>query len=96
MQAVDRGGLGLWEIFLQNIDEEDKDFVITGDFNCNLLSTENNNQHTNKLIELINEYQLQQIITSPTRITPRTKALLDIIITKIGDTKTIDSGVIYL
>ncbi|CAB3988693.1 Hypothetical predicted protein, partial [Paramuricea clavata] len=34
----------------KNIDEEDKDFVITGDFNCNFLSTENNNQHTNKLI----------------------------------------------
>ena len=26
-----------FEIFLQNIDEEDKDFVITGDFNCNFL-----------------------------------------------------------
>ncbi len=42
------------------------------------------------------EYQLQQLITSPTRITPRTKTLLDIIITKIGDTKIIDSGVIHL
>ena len=85
-----------FENFLQNIDEEDKNFVITGDFNCNFLSTENNNQHTNKLIELINEYQLQQLITSPTRITPRTKTLLDIIITKIGDTKIIESGVIHL
>ena len=85
-----------FENFLQNIDEEDKNFVITGDFNCNFLSTENNNQHTNKLIELINEYQLQQLITNPTRITPRTKTLLDIIITKIGDTKIIESGVIHL
>ncbi len=49
------------------------------------------------MIELINEYQLQQLITSPTRITPRTKTSLDIIIiTKIGDTKIIDSGVIHL
>ena len=48
------------------------------------------------MIELINEYQLQQLITSPTTITPRTKTLLDIIITKIGDTKIIESGVIHL
>ena len=41
-------------------------------------------------------YQLKQHITTPTRITNDTQSLIDIIITKIDDTKTIDSGVICL
>ena len=41
-------------------------------------------------------YQLKQHITTPTRITNDTQSLIDIIITKIDDTKTIDSGVIHL
>lgn len=81
--------------FLRKADDEDKDTVITGDFNCNFLASEYN-EHTNKLNDLITEYQLQQIIKNPTWITPTTKTLLDIIITKIDDTEIIDSGIIHL
>ena len=59
------------------------------------MATENND-HTIKLDDLITEYQPQQNIKDPTRITPTTKTLLDIILTKIDDTKVIGSEVIHL
>ena len=31
-----------FEIFLQNIEHQNKDIILTGDLNCNLLSTETN------------------------------------------------------
>ena len=78
-----------FETFLQKTEHENKDIIFTGDLNCNLLSTETN-RTTDKLQELIHNYQLKQHITTPTRITSDTQSLIDIIITKIGDTKTID------
>ncbi len=58
--------------FLRKADDENKDIVITGDFNCNFLATEYN-EHTAKLDNLLTEYQLQQNIKDPTRITPTSK-----------------------
>ncbi len=87
--------LDFFNDFLRKADDENKDIVITGDFNCNFLATEYN-EHTAKLDNLLTEYQLQQNIKDPTRITPTSKTLLDIIITKMDDTKTIDSGVLHL
>ena len=46
--------------------------------------------------DLIDIYQLQQHIDKPSRITNCSQTLLDIILTKIDDTKTVDSGVIEL
>jgi hypothetical protein len=87
--------LTLFEKFLQNADNERKALIITGDFNCDPLSPVNN-VHKSKLIDLLYEFQLQQLIKNPTRITATSKTLLDIIITKIDDTKSIDLGVIHL
>jgi hypothetical protein len=56
----------------------------------------NPTHHTKRLSDLINEFQLKQHITSPTRITPSSKTLIDIIMTKASDTKIIDSEVIHL
>ena len=42
----------------------------------------NPTHHTKRLSDLINEFQLKQHITSPTRITPSSKTLIDIIMTK--------------
>ena len=49
-----------------------------------------------KLYDLITEYQLRPNIKDPTRITPTTKTLLDIILTEMDDTKVIGSGIIHL
>ena len=84
-----------FENFLHLAENENIDLIITGDLNCNLLATKSNS-HTKKLTDLLDIYQLQQHIKTPTRTTPDTKTLIDLIITKIEDTKVIDSGVIEL
>jgi hypothetical protein len=84
-----------FEKLLQEISDKNVDLVITGDLNCDMIAT-NPTHHTKKLSDLINEYQLKQHIKSPTRITPTTKTLIDVIITKASDIKIIDSGVIHL
>jgi hypothetical protein len=83
-----------FENFLQKADDENKE-LITGDLNCNLLATEKNT-HIKKLNDLMDVYQLQQHIQCPTRVTITTKTLLDLILTKIDDTKTVNAGVIHL
>ena len=45
---------------------------------------------------MIDVYQLQQQIQSPTRITNTTASLLDVILTYSGDDKILDTGVIHL
>ena len=84
-----------FEIFLRKAEQENKDIIITGDLNCNLFSAEENTQ-TNKLKNLMHMYQLSQHITTPTRITSNSQSLIDIILTKVDDTKTSDSGVIHV
>ena len=46
-----------FEIFLQNIEHENKDVILTGDLNCNLLSTETNRK-IEKFQDLMRNYQL--------------------------------------
>ena len=84
-----------FETFLNNAEKENKELVITGDFNCDLFKSEANS-NIRQLRDLIDLYQLHQHIDQPTRITDLTQTLLDIIITKIDDPKTIESGVIEL
>ncbi len=60
-----------------------------------LKGTEGNNQ-TKKLKDLMKIYQLRQDITAPTRITTDTQSLIDIILTKVDDTKTCDSWVVHV
>ncbi len=58
-----------FETFLKNINEN-KEIVITGDFNCNMLNNQsNNNANTRTLLDLIDIYQLRQHINMPTTTT---------------------------
>ena len=84
-----------FEIFLHKAEQENKDLIVTGDLNCNLLLAEGNIQ-TKKLKDLMQIYQLRQHITTPTRITTDTQSLIDIILTKVDDTKTCNSGVVHV
>ena len=71
--------------------------MITGDFNCDFLKTvDHNNNNLKRVRDLIDIYQLQQHIETPTRITSSTETLLDIVITRSDDNKTSDSGVIEM
>ena len=49
------------------------DTIITGDFNYNMLSSENN-----KIKKMINQYNLKQLITEPTHLTENSSTLIDL------------------
>ena len=53
-----------FENFLELLEDENKEIIITGDLNCNLLE-QNKNLPTSKLLDLVDVYQLQQHILSP-------------------------------
>ncbi|CAB4001610.1 Transposon Ty3-G Gag-Pol poly [Paramuricea clavata] len=88
--------LDSFEIFLQNIDTENKEIIITGDFNIDLMPSETENSKAKRLKELLNTYQLSQLIKKPTRTTESTKTLLDLIICKTDDPKPATTDVVEL
>ena len=85
----------MFENFLKLIDNEDKDIIITGDLNCNLID-HTPNHATSKLIDIIDIFQLQQHIQNPTRTAHNSCALIDLILTRIGDDIILEAGVVDL
>ena len=82
-----------FEKTIKMIDDEDKEFHILGDLNCNIL-TNTINQPTKKLKEILETYQLPQLITEPTRVTANSCTLIDQYITSTPE-KIVRSGVIH-
>ena len=82
-----------FEKTIKMIDDEDKEFHILGDLNCNIL-TNTANQPTKKLKEILETYQLSQLITEPTRVTANSCTLIDHYITSTPE-KIVQSGVIH-
>ena len=75
------------------MDDENKEVYMLGDLNCNLLDS--NLSNVKMLQEIMQLYQLTQIIDDPTRVTKSKKSLLDVCITSSPD-KIIQSGVVHL
>ena len=63
------------------------DILITGDFNFNMFSNENN-----KMKELIQQYNLNQLIREPTHFTEHSASLIDLILVR-NTTSIVTSGV---
>ena len=84
-----------FENFLKLIDNEGKDIIITGDLNCNLIEHAQNHA-TSKLIDIVDIFQLQQHIQTPTRTTYNSSSLIDLILTHIDDDKILKVGVVDL
>ena len=84
-----------FENFLKLIDNEDKDIIITGDLNCNLIEHAQNHA-TSGLVDIIDIFQLQQHIQTPTRTTYNSSSLMDLILTRIDDDKILKAGVVDL
>ncbi len=63
-----------------NTDIENKQIIITGDLNCNLLE-QAKSTYTAKLLDIFDIYLLKQHIQSPTRVTGSSQSLIDVIIT---------------
>ena len=59
---------------------------LMGDFNCDLLSTLSSpkpdvQNKTRKLLDLFEQFDMQNIVDEPTRLTPQTETLIDLIVT---------------
>ena len=63
-------------ILLSKISKEKKTCYLAGDFNMNLLQWENNSD-IEHYFDVITGYNFTPLITSPTRITSKTKTLID-------------------
>ena len=80
------------ETLISRIDCENKECIITGDINCNLLSEfpDNSTKHLTKLLQT---YNFTQLVDEPTRTTMDTETLIDHVITKRPDAN-LEYGVI--
>ena len=83
-----------FETMIRKLEAEDKEYHIVGDLNCNLLEVEKN-VHSKRLLDIMDIYQLEQIITEPTQVTTETTSLIDVFITNIPQ-KVKSSGVVHL
>ena len=69
-----------------------KPVIILGDLNCNLLQQ---NPDGLSLLNFASEFNLKQLITSPTRITESSESLIDVVMSSTPDLVQ-ESGVIEL
>ncbi|KAK6174541.1 hypothetical protein SNE40_017797 [Patella caerulea] len=68
--------VGYWnelENSIAQAKDDNKPFLILGDFNCNYLSP-----HTRKLNDISDRFNLVQLVTEPTRITEYSSTILDL------------------
>jgi hypothetical protein len=65
------------------VDNENKEVYTLDDLNCNLLDS--NLSNVKMLQEIMQLYQLTQIIDDPTRVTKSTESILDVCITSSPD-----------
>ena len=86
-----------YEDLITKMDSENKEVILIGDFNCDWSSLINNkaNVQTNKLAELAETFQFEQLINEPTRITSTTKTLIDLAFTNKPELIN-GSGIIHL
>ena len=78
---------------LGRLDSEHVEHYLIVDMNCNLLSSDN--IHTRALLSITEMYGLKQLIDEPTRITPSSSTLIDLIFTSHQD-NIICSGVSHV
>ena len=76
------------EILMQNLDQENKEVIMFGDFNCDFFSSTITN-HTRKLHDLIEVFHFYQIITQPTRITQNSETLINVALTNCPENITV-------
>ena len=64
------------EFLMQNLDEENREVIIFGDFNCDLLHVKGH--LTRKFLYVINIFKLKRLIKQATRTTENTESLIDV------------------
>lgn len=83
--------LSEFEDVLSIISPDATNIICTGDFNINLYNL--NNLHVENLYSVLDEFNLSQIVDSPTRITSTTATLIDLIII-LNAENVLEKGVI--
>ena len=86
--------LNFFENTIESIDAENSELYLVGDIKCNLLS-QDYDTYTSDLVNIFDIYDLTQMITEPTRITPVSQTLIDLCITNYPE-KISSSGVFPL
>ena len=82
-----------FDIFESKLEQAEmfySDIYITGDINSNLLNL--GDSYTMRLINILEAYQLSQVISEPTRVTNSTSTLIDLFITN-NEESVVHSGV---
>ena len=75
----------MFEDFVGKLDADGKEYYTMGDFNCNMLPASFYKANTQALLNVTDIYNLKQLITEPTRITPLSSTLIDVIFTNLLD-----------
>ena len=78
------GILSSFESLIGKLDRENVEYFVMGDLNCDMISTRSDN-NTLILTSIADIYGLQQLISEPTRITPTSSTLIDLIYTNCAD-----------
>ena len=82
----------VFESLLKQAKIDYSDIYIAGDINCNFLQ-DSRDSYTTRLINIMEAYQLTQVISEPTRITRSTSTLIDLFIT--NNTESIVHSGVY-
>ena len=82
------------ENYLDVLDGQNKELILTGDLNSDL-SLSVLQSHSRRLMDILELFQMKQLIADPTPITSNTASLLDIIATNRSD-KVNESDVTHL
>ncbi len=82
-----------FQSILEKIEAENKDVVVIGDVNCDLL-TDNPSCYTKKMKEITDSFNMTQLIKEATRVTENSESLIDHIYTTCPG-KITKSGVLH-
>ena len=69
------------EILLEVFSRDDNELILVGDFNFNMTCSASLNSSTRSFLRTTRRFCLNQLIKKPTRVTERTKSLIDLLFT---------------
>ena len=74
----------VYEEYAKKMDSKNKEVVLTGNFNCDWtkLKKDKISPQTNRIVDLADLFQFQQLIKEPTQITQTSSTLIDLAFSK--------------
>ena len=86
-----------YEKLIEKLDSENKEIILIGDFNCDWTGVKSGTMkpQTNKLHEITEAFQFEQMIEQPTRVTEHSETIIDLVFTNKPELVT-NFGVIHI